>query len=78
MDQLASFSIDLVITYIINFAYVLLRALTYAVSCFSAVYILEKLIGVSLIKDVCIEKNIGASIIIASIFFGLAYIIGQI
>ncbi|MFP4522340.1 MAG: DUF350 domain-containing protein [Fibrobacterota bacterium] len=78
MDYFHNFSIDLVITYLINFAYVLLRAITYAVSCFAAVYLLEKMIGVGLIKDVRDNKNMAAALVIASIFFGLSYIIGQI
>ncbi len=69
---------DLLITYIINFAYTLLRALTYAIGCFLAWRAFDLLDKVDIRLEITENKNLGWAIMIAAIFGGLAYVIGQI
>ncbi|MFH1760219.1 MAG: DUF350 domain-containing protein [bacterium] len=77
MEQF-EFSLDLIVTYVINFAYVMLRALTFAISCWAAFFLFDKLTKIDLISEIKENKNIGAAIVMGSIFWGLAYVIGQI
>jgi hypothetical protein len=68
---------DLVITYLINFAYTLLRALVYAIGCFVAWRAFDMMDKVDIRKEITEHKNIGWALMIAAIFGGLAYVIGQ-
>lgn len=69
---------DLLITYIINFAYTILRALTYAIGCFLAWRAFDLMDKVDIRLEITENKNLGWAIMIAAIFGGLAYVIGQI
>lgn len=68
---------ELIITYLINFAYTILRALTYAVGCFLAWRAFDIMDKVDIRQEITEKKNIGWAIMIAAIFGGLAYVIGQ-
>ena len=68
---------DLLITTIINFAYTILRALTYAVGCFLAWRAFDLMDKVNIREEITQNKNWGWAIMIATIFGGLAYVIGQ-
>ncbi len=65
-------------TYLINFAYVLLRALVYAIAAFVAWRIFDKLEKLDIRTEIAEHHNLGLAIIIAALFLGLAYVIGQI
>ncbi|MBD3316590.1 MAG: DUF350 domain-containing protein [Chitinivibrionales bacterium] len=69
---------DLIITYLINFAYTLLRALVYALGCFVAWRAFDLMDKIDIRKEITERKNLGWAIMIAAIFLGLAYVIGQI
>lgn len=69
---------ELIFTYLINFAYTLLRALVYAASCFLAWRVFDIMDKVDIRKEITENKNIGWAIMIGALFFGLAYVIGQI
>ncbi len=69
---------DLLITYIINFAYTILRALTYAIGCFLAWRAFDLMDKVDIRLEITENKNLGWAVMIAAIFGGLAYVIGQI
>ncbi|MCD6165790.1 hypothetical protein DRQ15_04310 [candidate division KSB1 bacterium] len=68
----------LVKTYLINFAYLLLRALIYALACFLAWRLFDKMEKLDVREEIAKNKNVGLAIMIAAIFLGLAYVIGQI
>lgn len=68
---------DLLVLYVTNFAYTLLRALTYAVGCFLAWRAFDLLDKVNIRKEITENANMGWAIMIAAIFVGLAYVIGQ-
>jgi hypothetical protein len=70
---------ELIITYLINFGYTLLKAVVYAIGCFvaySAFDILDTKVNVK--EQITEHKNLGWAIMCAAIFLGLAYVIGQI
>ena len=68
----------LIETYLINFAYVILRAVSYAFACVLAWWLFDHLAtNVHFAKEISENKNIGAAIVFAAIFLGLAYVIGQ-
>ena len=69
---------DLIITYLVNFAYTMLRAVVFAVGCFLAYRAFDLLDKVDIRKEITENRNLGWSIIIASIILGLAYVIAQI
>ncbi len=72
-----SYGFSLIKSYVINLVFTLSRALIYALSCYLSWKIVDKLAGYNLIKKIAEEKNLGAAIFMASIFIGLAYILGQ-
>ena len=68
----------LIKTYLINFAYVILRAVSYTVACVLAWLIFDRLFtSIHFDYEISEKQNIGAAIVIAAIFLGLAYVIGQ-
>lgn len=69
---------DLVITYLINFAYTMLRALVYALGCFVAWRAFDLMDKVDIRKEITEKKNLGWAIMVAAIFLGLAYVVGQV
>jgi hypothetical protein len=69
---------DLVITYMINFAYTMLRALVYAVGCFVAWRAFDMMDKINIREEITEKRNLGWAIMIAAIFLGLAYVVGQI
>ncbi len=69
---------DLLVTYLINFAYTILRALTYAIGCFLAWRAFDLMDKVDIRLEITENKNLGWAVMIAAIFGGLAYVIGQI
>ena len=68
----------LIKTYLINFAYLLLRALVYALACFLAWRFFDKMEKLDVRAEISENKNVGLAIMVAAIFLGLAYVIGQI
>jgi hypothetical protein len=68
---------ELLTTYAINFAYTILRALTYAIGCYLSWRAFDYLDKVDIRKEITENRNIGWAIMIAAIFGGLAYVIGQ-
>jgi hypothetical protein len=73
-----SVTLDLLKTYAINFAYVLLRAVVYAVACFLSWIIIDRLAKINLMKQVTENQNMSAGIVIAALLLGLAHIIAQV
>lgn len=69
---------DLLFTYLINFVYTIFRALTYAIGCFLAWRAFDLMDKVNIREEITKNKNWGWAIMIATIFFGLAYVIGGI
>jgi len=69
---------DLLITTIINFVYTIIKALTYACGCFLAWRAFDLMDKVDIREEITKNKNWGWAIMIATIFYGLAYVIGQI
>ena len=69
---------DLLLTYLINFLYTLLRAIIYSFACYFAWRAFDFLDKIDIRKEITDNKNIGWAIMIASLFLGLAYVIGQI
>ena len=69
---------DLIITYGLNFAYTLLRAIMYAACCFLAWRAFDWMDRVDIRKEITENRNWGWAIMISAIFIGLAYVIGQI
>jgi hypothetical protein len=68
----------LVRTYLINFAYVILRAITYVIACVLACVLFDKLVrSVNFAQEIAERRNVGAAIVIAAVLLGLAYVIGQ-
>ncbi len=68
----------LVKSYLLNFAYVLLRALVYAVAAYLAWRMFDKLEKLDVRAEIAERHNLGLAIMIAALFLGLAYVIGQI
>ena len=69
---------DLLITYVMNFAYTLLRAIIYAAGCFLAWRAFDWMDKVDIRREITENRNWGWAIMISAIFVGLAYVIGQI
>ena len=69
---------DLIVTYALNFAYTMLRAVMYAASCFLAWRAFDWMDKVDIRKEITDQRNWGWAIMISAIFIGLAYVIGQI
>jgi len=65
-------------TYLLNFAYVLLRAAVYAVAAFFVWRLFDKLEKLDVRAEIAENHNLGLAIMIAALFLGLAYVIGQI
>ncbi len=69
---------ELLITYLINFGYTLLKALVYAAGCFVAYRAFDLFDKVDVRKEITENKNLGWAIMCAAIFLGLAYVVGQL
>ena len=69
---------DLFQTYLINFTYIILKAIFFAIACFLAWRLFDWLEPLDVRKEISEKQNIGLAIMIAAIFLGLAYVIGQI
>ncbi len=69
---------DLIITYALNFAYTLLRAVMYAAGCFLAWRAFDWMDKVDIRKEITENRNWGWAVMISALFVGLAYVIGQI
>ena len=69
---------DLIITYVLNFAYTMLRAVIYAISCFLAWRAFDWMDKINIRKEITDNRNWGWAIMISALFIGLAYVIGQI
>ena len=69
---------DLIITYVLNFAYTLMRAVTYAAGCFFAWRAFDWMDKVDIRKEITENRNWGWAVMISALFIGLAYVIGQI
>jgi hypothetical protein len=69
---------DLVVTYALNFAYTMLRAIMYAAGCFLAWRAFDWMDKVDIRKEITDNRNWGWAVMISALFIGLAYVIGQI
>ena len=69
---------DLIVTYVLNFAYTLLRAVMYAAGCFLAWRAFDWMDKVDIRKEITERRNWGWAVMISALFIGLAYVIGQI
>ena len=69
---------DLIVTYALNFAYTLLRAVMYAAGCFLAWRAFDWMDKVDIRKEITERRNWGWAVMISALFIGLAYVIGQI
>lgn len=69
---------DLLQTYLINFSYVILKAIFFAIACFLAWRLFDWLEPLDVRREIAEKQNIGLAIMMASLFLGLAYVIGQI
>lgn len=69
---------DLLKTYLLNFSYIIVKAIFFAVACFFAWRLFDKLEKLDIRMEIAENQNIGLAIMIAAIFLGLAYVIGQI
>jgi hypothetical protein len=69
---------QLIFTYLINFAYTMLRAFIYAASCFLAWRAFDWMDKVDIRKEITERRNWGWAMMISALFVGLAYVIGQI
>ena len=69
---------DLIVTYALNFAYTMLRAIIYAAGCFLAWRAFDWMDRVDIRKEITDNRNWGWAIMISALFIGLAYVIGQI
>ena len=69
---------DLIVTYALNFAYTMLRAVIYAAGCFLAWRAFDWMDKVDIRKEITDNRNWGWAIMISALFIGLAYVIGQI
>ena len=69
---------DLVVTYALNFAYTMLRAVMYAAGCFLAWRAFDWMDKVDIRKEITVNRNWGWAVMISALFIGLAYVIGQI
>ena len=69
---------DLIVTYLLNFAYTLLRAVMYAAGCFLAWRAFDWMDKVDIRREITENRNWGWAIMISAVFIGLAYVIGQI
>ena len=77
-ERISGMNVDLVITYVVNLAYMLLRAMVYAVGCFLAWRAFDKMSKVDIRREISENGNLGWAIIIASMFIGLAFVVGQL
>jgi hypothetical protein len=68
---------DLFQTYLLNFTYVILKAVFFAVACFLTWRLFDWLERLDVRKEIAEKHNVGLAIMIASLFLGLAYVIGQ-
>lgn len=69
---------DLFSTYVLNFSYVILKAIFFAVACFFTWRLFDWLEKLDVRAEIAEKHNIGLAIMMASLFLGLAYVIGQI
>lgn len=69
---------QLIFTYLINFAYTMLRAFIYAAGCFLAWRAFDWMDKVDIRKEITERRNLGWAMMISALFIGLAYVIGQI
>lgn len=69
---------DLFGTYVLNFSYVILKAIFFAIACFFTWRLFDWLERLDVRAEIAERHNIGLAIMVASLFLGLAYVIGQI
>ena len=69
---------DLAQTYLLNFTYVILKAIFFAVACFFTWRLFDWLEKLDVRAEIAQRNNIGLAIMVAALFLGLAYVIGQI
>ncbi len=69
---------DLAQTYLLNFAYVFLKAIFFALACFLTWRLFDWLEKIDIREAIAERNNLGLAIMVASLFLGLAYVIGQI
>lgn len=69
---------DLFSTYVLNFSYVFLKAIFFAIACFFTWRMFDWLEKLDVRAEIAENHNVGLAIMVASLFLGLAYVIGQI
>ena len=69
---------ELLITYLINFIFTIIKALTFTAGCFLAWRVFDMMDITDIRKEITENKNIGWAVMMAALFGGLAYVIGQI
>ncbi len=69
---------DLLQTYLLNFAYIILKSVFFAVACFFTWRLFDWMEKLDIRKEIAEQRNLGLAIMVAAIFLGLAYVIGQI
>lgn len=69
---------DLAQTYVLNFSYVILKSIFFAIGCFLTWRLFDWLEKLDIRAEIAERNNLGLAIMIAAIFLGLAYVIGQI
>ena len=65
-------------TYIFNFIYVFIKAIFFSVACFLTWRLFDWLEKLDVRAEIAERNNIGLAIMVAAIFLGLAYVIGQL
>jgi hypothetical protein len=65
-------------SYIFNFIYVFIKAIFFAVACFLTWRMFDWLEKLDIRAEIAERNNIGLAIMIAAIFLGLAYVIGNL
>ncbi len=81
MGDLFSFDgmvLTLIRTYLINFIYIITKAVVFVISCYMSWRIFDWMEKIDMRAEITERKNLGAAIMMASIFLGLGYVIGQI
>jgi|Deesub1362B_J571_1020462.scaffolds.fasta_scaffold04185_3 uncharacterized membrane protein len=69
---------DLIQTYLLNFAYVITKAIVFALACFFTWRLFDWMEKLDVRAEIAERHNVGLAIMIAALFLGLAYVIGQI
>jgi hypothetical protein len=70
--------VSLIKTYLVNFIYVITKSIAFVVSCFLCWRIFDVMEKIDFRVQIAENKNIGVAIMVAALFLGLGYVIGQV